>query len=437
VLTAQPNSAAKLTQRHAHIALALLFGVSLFNFLDRFMVSILIPAIKVDLTLTDTQIGFLQGPGFAVLYAICGIPIARMADSYSRSMIVSVALATWSAMTAACGFAQNFFQLAIARILVGIGEAGATPPSQSLIADYYAPGSRATALVILNITTPLGVMFGFLIGGWVTQNFGWRPALFAVAAPGLVYALIVWLVLKEPPRGSADGVADVGAAPPFWSGWAQLFKRKTFFHMCWGGGAFSFMFLSVIQWAPSFYSRSHALTISEIGTWLAFVVGIPMSLGLLTGGVIADRLGQQDARRPLWVASSAILISAPLYLLVFTVDDYRIAFLAMCFPLFLGVLQGGSLYSGIIGVAGIRMRSVAAATLVLFFNLVGGLGPQIVGILSDLLTPSLGDEALRYSLLWIAVGAAFWTSFHFAMASRTVREDLAAATADVTRTKNL
>ncbi len=415
---------------HRHFALALLFLVGLLNYLDRFLIAILLPDIKAELGLSDTQIGLITGLAFSVFYAAMGIPLARLADRTSRRVMVSVTLAAWSVMTAVCGLAQNVAQLLIARILVGVGEAGATPASHSLISDYYPRGERAAALGIFTMTTPAGIMVGFLIGGLITENFGWRAALFSFGLPGVLVALLVYALLKEPRRGAADGLAGVPqTVPPFWSAWRELLARRAFFHLCMAGGSFSFMFLAVIQWLPSFFSRSHGLSTAEIGAWLTFVVGVPQALGLLTGGLLADRLSRTDLRWPLWMSAAVVLSSAPFYWVVFLVDNPTWAFLALCPPFFLGLMQGGAQFSGIQNVAGLRMRAVAAGTILLALNLIGGWGPQVVGIVSDLLAPRLGHDGLRYALLTISFGGALWTATHFYLAARTVREDMAEAMA--------
>ena len=191
--------------------LTLLFLVSLFNYLDRWMLAILLPDIKSDLNLSDSEIGFISGIAFSLFYALMGIPIARLADRYSRRVIVSTAMAVWSAMTAICGLAQSFWQLALARVMVGVGEAGATPPSHSLISDLYPKDRRAFALAIYALGSPLGIFLGFLLGGWLTQEFGWRVALFSFGIPGLILAFVVFAKLPEPKRGAADDLRLTGA----------------------------------------------------------------------------------------------------------------------------------------------------------------------------------------------------------------------------------
>ncbi len=404
--------------------MALLFLVGLLNYLDRFLIAILLPDMKAELSLSDTQIGLITGLAFSLFYAAMGIPLARLSDRASRRTILAVCLAAWSAMTAVCGLVQNFYQLLLARVLVGVGEAGATPASHSLISDYYARSERAAALGIFTMTTPAGIVVGFLIGGFITENFGWRVALFSFGLPGVAVALLVYLLLKEPARGASDGLTAQQEIPPFWPAWRELLRRRTFFHLLMAGGSFSFMFLAVIQWLPSYFNRSHGLGAAEIGTWLVFVIGIPQALGLLSGGLLADRLSRTDLRWPLWMSCGVVLSSAPFYWLVFLADDPTWAFLALCPPFFLGLMQGGAQFSGIQNVAGVRMRAVASGTMLLSLNLIGGLGPQVVGIVSDVLSPRFGNDALRYALLTITFGGALWTATHFYLAARTVREDI-------------
>ncbi len=271
------------------VALILLFIVSLFNYLDRWMLAILIPDIKADLQLSDGQLGFITGIAFSLFYALMGLPIARLADRYSRRVIVSVAMSLWSAMTALCGLAQNFTQLAVARILVGVGEAGATPPSHSLISDYYPRERRALALAVYAMGSPLGIFFGFLLGGWLTQTYGWRVALYSFGLPGLVLAGVVFFVLKEPARGAADGVDLAGPTPSLMVTLRTLFSRPTFIHNCIGSGMYTLVYLSFHTWTPSFFERNYDMSMGSIGVWLAFIAGGAQLVGVLGGGWLADR----------------------------------------------------------------------------------------------------------------------------------------------------
>ena len=260
----------------------------------------------------------------------------------------------------------------------------------------------------------------------IASAYGWRIALFSFGAPGLILALVVLKVLRDPPRGYADGTAKAKPLRSLWATWRQLFGRKSFSHACMAGGIFAFMFLAFVQWAPSFYSRSHGMGAAEIGTWLAFIIGISQILGISAGGFLGDRLIRTDARWPLWMSGIAMVASAPFFVWAFSYPSPRLALLGLCPALFLVSLQGATLYAMVQSVASVNQRSVAAATLVLFFNLMGGLGPQVVGIASDKLAPTAGADSLRYALLFVIGVAAVWGAAHFILSARTIREDLRA-----------
>ena len=348
-----------MLKRTRTTALALLFLVSFFNYMDRYMLAVLLPAIKADLQLSDTQIGFITGLAFTLFYVTMGIPIARLADRYNRKNIIAIALSFWSAMTALCGVAQNFAQLAVARVLVGVGEAGASPPSHSLIADLFPVEKRARALSVYSLGAPVGILVGFMLGGWITQLYGWRAALFTVGIPGILVALVVYRKLHEPERGAADGLAQKsetsprhagldrasGAAdglpqktemPPFWFSLKTLMASPTFRHLSVGTGLYTVVWLGVVQWLPSFFTRSFGLEIGAVGTWLAIILSVSQVIGMLLGGWLADRLGATDLRWYVWVPSLAILVSTPMFALTFLTQNPTVAFLSLFLPFMIG-----------------------------------------------------------------------------------------------------
>ncbi|MDE0513609.1 MAG: MFS transporter [Gammaproteobacteria bacterium] len=405
-------------------ALALLFLVSFFNYMDRYMLAVLLPAIKADLQLSDTEIGFITGLAFTLFYATMGIPIARLADRYSRKNIIAIALTVWSAMTALCGLAQNFAQLAVARIMVGVGEAGASPPSHSLIADLFPVEKRARALSIYALGAPVGILVGFMLGGWITQLYGWRAALFTVGIPGILVALVVYRKLHEPERGAADGLAHRTEVQPFWFSLKTLMSSPTFRHLSVGTGLYTVVWLGVVQWLPSFFTRSFGLEIGEIGTWLAIILSVSQIIGMLLGGWLADRLGAADLRWYVWVPSLAILVSTPMFALTFLTQNPTIAFLSLFLPFMIGVMQGPPSFAVAQGLADVRMRAMAAALLLLITNLIGGgIGPQAVGIMSDYLAPRFNADSLRYSLLTVSIIFGLWSSLHYFLAGKTIRRE--------------
>jgi MFS family permease len=430
VITVVQKTATPIPQSTRRLTLALLFGAALFNYGDRYMLAILIPDIKADLDLSDTQIGFLTGLAFTLFYATLGIPIARLADVHSRRTIISVSLVVWSAMTAICGLAQNFAQLTLARILVGVGEAGCTPPSHSIVSDTFPRAERAKALATYALGSPAGLLLGFLIGGWLTSEFGWRIALLAFGLPGLLFAAVIFFNLKEPARGHSDGIEIDDDRPPFWTVFRLLLGRRSFRHCVLGVSIHGIVYIGVVNWLPSFFVRTHGLGIAEVGVWLAFSLGLSQLTGIYLGGVIGDRYGAKDPRWYMWIAGFAILAGGPFFALVFLWPTPYVAFAALAIPFFLGVLQAGPTYTVIQTVAGPRMRSMASAINILIINMIGGgLGPLVIGSLSDWLRPEYGDDGLTYALLGVSIIFSTWAWAHFMIAAQSVQADIEAATA--------
>lgn len=388
------------------------------------MLAVLLPAIKTDLGLTDTQIGIITGVAFTVFYATLGIPIARLADRKSRRVIVSIAIMIWSAMTAICGLAMNFVQLAIARVLVGVGEAGATPPSHSLLSDVFPKAERARALSIMSLGAPVGILAGFLLGGWLATAYSWRTALFVVAVPGFLLGLGLLRWLPDPPRGAADGLSAEPETVPVFATLSLLLRNATFRHVSIATGLYTVVWLGVVQWLPSFYIRSFDLSLAEVSTWLAFILSGSQILGMLLGGFLADRLGQRDLRWYAWLPAVAIFCSMPLFAVAILADQATFALLAMFPPFFISIMQGPASFATIQGVADPRMRATAAALMLLIVNLIGGIfGTLTVGRLSDLMAASYGDDSLRYALLIVALIFSAWASFHYYWSARTIRAD--------------
>lgn len=409
----------------AYHALAILFVVSFFNYMDRYMLAVLLPGIKADLNLSDTQIGFITGFAFTIFFATLGIPIARLADRYSRPLIISIALAFWSLMTAVCGLAQSFLQLAIARVMVGVGEAGCSPPSYSLVSDYFPAQRRATALAVISLGGPVGVFVGFGLGGWLSEAYSWRAALFAVGLPGMLAAVYVGLRLQERPRGHADGIHSGVEIPRFWLVFAQLFSKPAFLHACVAGGLYTLLLQSSIQWLPSFFTRTHEISIGRVSAALGPILGTAQFIGIFLGGYLADRLGRRDPRWYAWLPGWAILASTPLYLITFLSGDSNVALASLFVPLALGMMQAAPTMAIAQGVADPRMRAMAAAILLLIVNLIGGgVGPQAIGILSDALSATQGVDSLRYALLAVILVAGFWSSLHYYFAGRSLAGEL-------------
>ncbi|MDE0489621.1 MAG: MFS transporter, partial [Gammaproteobacteria bacterium] len=283
----RPFAATVLYRRYV---LGLLLVVMTLNYADRYVIGILLPQIKSDLALSDTQIGFITGAAFTVFYALLGVPIASLADRRSRKKIIAAALALWSLMTCLCGLARSFVQLAVFRVLVGIGEAGCTPPSHSLISDYFSPRERAMAMAVLGLGSSLGVFLAFLVGGWITDAYGWRVTLVSFGAPGVLIALVVYFTLRDPPRGHSEGLEVAEKAPRMFPAFRGLWSKGTFRYMVLGGSMYGLVSTALLAWLPSFYTRTHGLEIATVGTWLAFTKALPHAAGTLLGGLLASRL---------------------------------------------------------------------------------------------------------------------------------------------------
>ncbi len=419
----------EFTTGYSYYALGLLFVVYVFNFIDRQVLAILLDDIKADLQVSDTAMGFLSGFAFALFYTFAGIPIARWADRGSRRTVLAIGLTLWSAMTVASGFARSFGQLALARIGVGVGEAAGSPPSHSMISDYFPPERRATALSIYAQGIYIGAMIAYLGGGYLKESFDWRTAYFVVGVPGLALALLVRLTLREPTRG----YWEPETTRPHEEGLAHVLRtlaaRRSFVFLAIAASCQSLSGYAFLTWSPTFLGRVHQMGGLEIGTWLGLIVGIGGSLGAYLGGVIGDRLGARDARWYMFLSAIVSVVGVPFALGFLLIGDALPALL--CFIPFyvVGAMYVGPLWSMTQSLVSPSMRATASAILLFILNLVGlGLGPLLVGFMNDLLADRFGAESIRYSLSAVAIIGGLAGVF-FLEASRTLREDLRAALA--------
>jgi predicted MFS family arabinose efflux permease len=416
------------SRKTAYYTLVILTIVYSFNFIDRQLLAILQESIKADLGLSDSQLGLLTGFAFAAFYVTAGIPIARWADRTNRRNIVAASLFIWSFMTAISGFAQNFFQLLLARIGVGIGEAGGSPPSHAMISDIFAPHERAGAIGFYSMGVSIGILFGFLAGGWLNEFFGWRVAFMAVGLPGVVLALIVWCTVAEPVRGLSEQRQDKDASVPLSQVLALLWNRRVFRHMAFGAGLNAFAGYSTSNWIASFMIRTHDMSTGELGTWLSLTIGLGGAVGVFGGGMLADRLARRDRRWYMWLPALTEFFCVPFMVAVYLVPNAYTSLLLGIVPGILFNLYLGNTIATTHGLVGLRMRALSSAILLLIINIIGlGLGPWTVGLLSDFLAPSLGQDSLRYAMVYLLPAVMFWSACHFFLAARTLREDLAAA----------
>jgi predicted MFS family arabinose efflux permease len=411
---------------YRNYVLFMLLCVSVLNLVDRQILAILLEPIKAEFDLSDTELGFLTGFSFALFYSIMGIPLARVADRGNRRNLIAFVIALWSAMTALCGAAVGYFSLLLARIGVGVGEAGSFPAGTSMLSDYFEPGRRATALSIQSVGVYVGILFGFLLGGWINEFFGWRMAFLVVGVPGMLFAFVFRLTVREPARGATEGIARTVDSPGLGETLKFLWSKRAYRHLPFAAGFYAFVAYGSMTWAPSYFIRIHGMSSGEIGTWLALSVGFAGGAGCYLGGVISDRLAAAgDKRWYAWVPAGSVILSMPFVLGMYLWPDPRIALVISIGAWFLGNSWLGPLISMIQGLAEPRMRALAVAIMMFINNLLGiGLGPQVVGSLSDLFGPSLGAESLRYALIVSLLAASMLSAFHFFMAARTLRADL-------------
>ena len=411
-----------------YYTLVVLTIVYSFNFIDRQLLAILQESIKADLALSDSQLGLLTGFAFAVFYVTAGISIARWADQSNRRNIIALAVFIWSFMTAISGLAQNYVQLLLARIGVGIGEAGGSPPSHSIISDVFPPHRRASAISFYSTGVNIGILFGFLFGGWLNEFFGWRVAFMVVGIPGILLAILVRMTLVEPVRGQSENRQATTTAVPFSKTIALLWSRRSFRHMAMGAALNAFAGYSIVSWTASYIIRSYGMSTGVLGTWLALIIGVGGAIGVLSGGLLADKLATRDKRWYVWLPAIAGFIGVPFLAAVYFANSAVMALSLSIIPGLLSNVYLGNTIATTHGLVGLRMRAMSSAVLFFILNIIGlGAGPFAVGFLSDHLQPELGAESLRHAMLYILPAALFWSSCHFFLAARTLREDLKAA----------
>jgi len=397
-------------QGYTSFVLFMLTLVYIFNFIDRQILVILQESIKADLELSDTQLGLLSGLSFAIFYVIMGIPIARLADRKNRRNIIAVSLVLWSGFTAVCGLVGNYAQLLLARIGVGIGEAGCSPSAHSMISDYYPEKKRATALSVYSSGIYIGILFGFTLGGWLDQSYGWRIAFIAIGLPGILFAFIFFLTVKEPKRSppvsvtsDSTGPSKISVSGPssstIFSQIAYLFSKKSFVFLSAAVGLHTFSSYALGNWLPAFLSRVHGLSISQIGLYAGLIIGIAGALGTLIGGYLADKLSVRDKSWYMKVPGYAALVAFPFLAIYYFYPSVSIALVALfiaytCLSCFLApsIAITHSLVPH-------NMRAFSSAILFLVLNLIGlGFGPLVVGMISDFLSPTYGAESIRWAL---------------------------------------
>ena len=406
-------------------ATLLICGATFFSYLDRAGISILVEPIKADLGLSDAQIGVLTGFAFSLTYALFGIPLARITDTGNRVRLLAVCMAVWSIATAIAGLVTNFVQMVLTRIVVGIGEAGGFPASNSLVGDLYSPETRTRGMSWMQMSIAAGSWLGLIAVGYVAQGYGWRAAFLAMGVPGLLVAALIWFTLPEPPRGRFAKQASASPAPANWmTSIRAVLARRTIRHLLIGFAIISFCGSGANAWLGAFFMRSHELTVAGVGTLLGSVGGVAALAGAGLGVVAGPMLIERDRRWEIWCPMLAFGVLVPVYLCLFLVSNLVVASVALGITILLFNLTSGFVLSSLQSVLPADVRGMGVAMLMLAVNLIGGgTGPLLVGMLSDYWTPSLGEESLRYAMV-AGISVMGWGVVHFWFAARHYVEEL-------------
>jgi predicted MFS family arabinose efflux permease len=415
---------------YRNYVLAVLFLCYAVNVMDRAVLSVLLQSIKLEFNASDTQLGLLGGIAFAVFYSTVGIPIAAWADRSNRRNVLALAVGTWSIMTALCGMAASFATLLLARVGTAVGEAGGSPPSHSLIADYFPLDKRATALSIFAVGVPVGTMLGNFLGGWSNELYGWRAAFLIVGIPGVLVALLVRFTVQEPPRGYSEkkGAAAASApAPGIFQAFRLFQARRSFLHLCLAAAMHSVVWYAGSTFNAAFLMRSHGMNSGEAGSMLALMAAAG-AFGTFMGGYLADRLSVRtgDRRWYMWVPGWATLIMVPLQFVSYLAPTLWVAMSCFAVMYALAAMFFGPSFATTQALAPLRMRAIAASLLLFTQTLIGlGCGPLLVGIVSDHLQPSTGIDSLRWGLVTVGL-ANIWAAGHYFRGAQTLRKDLEA-----------
>jgi len=421
------GGAEHFTSEYLMVALAILFMVNVVNYTDRMVLSVLIEPIKAEFTLSDTQIGFLTGFAFAIFYAIAGVALARRADRTNRVKLISVLLVTWSAMTALTAAAQNFWHLFAARIGVGVGEAGVIPTSNAVITDYFPIDRRSGPLAVFTAGATVGITVGMALGGWVGDHYGWRWAFVIAGVPGLLLAVVVRSVLREPPKGHSDGVVHEADRSSLLQVLAGLARNRTFVYMVIGACFTNFLLFGVTNWMPPYLVRRFGMSLTEVGAFFGAALGLGGAAGAVLGGFAANRLAKRDLNWLVWIPAASMIVMFPLYeLAVFAPSPWVAIWLVFAVNV-VGGAAFGPVVAAILSVVRAENRATGSSVYGFAVSIIGiGAAPLVVGMLSDALTPRFGSAvALQYALA-LAIPFALVAAVCYGLATRTFKEAVAA-----------
>jgi MFS family permease len=417
-----------ISNGRAAYTLGLLSLVCMLNYYDRQLLAILVEPLKADLKLSDGQIGALSGLAFGVVYSVAAVPIARIADRRGRVKVLGAALGFWSLMTGLCGIVTNFPALLASRFGVGLGEAGGLPTTHAIIAEHFSDRWRGRALAVIAVMSSIGLVLGAGVGGWIADRWGWRAVFIFAAIPGLVLAPLVLTTVKE----SAAKPAGDEAAPSMMSATATLLRRRAFLWLCIGLGLASIGVFALQVWAPAFLMRRYGMSPGELGP-LYSAVTAPVTIGgVLAGGLIGDWLSQRDARAPLWILALTFGLAFPTSLALLMAPGFAFAMVALAAYTVTSIFHTSASYALVQRLSGRSLRATGAALFLMIVNLVGlGFGPSLGGVLSDLLVPRFGPDALQMSLIILTLVFPL-SVLAFLCGMRSVRQDVALVDAQPT-----
>ncbi len=405
--------------------LLILLLAYIFNFVDRQIIGILAVPIKAELELSDRQLGLMGGIAFALFYSGLAIPIAWLADRYNRVKIIAWSVALWSSFTALCGLAQNFWQLFLARMGVGIGEAGGVAPSYALVSDYFPKERRARALAFFSLGIPIGSALGVFFGGWIASNLDWRAAFIIVGLAGIPAALLVRYGIKEPPRGAFDNEAGQAAepAPPFALVAATLARKPSFWLLSFGAASGSILGYGLIFWLPSFFSRSYGLELIEVSWFYGSIVLIGGMAGTWLGGWLGDRTGPSDPGSYARIPAICFVITAPVFAFGLFAESLVTGWILFAIGQMLALAWLGPVIAAVQHIVPPNMRATASASFLFINNLIGiGFGISFLGFMSDTMTATYGEHALRYSILY-GLGFYLLSALLYFIASKRLAKD--------------
>lgn len=410
------------------LALVLLTAVGTVNFVDRQILSVLAEPIRQELHLSDTQLGLLTGLSFALFYAIMGVPAAMLADRFNRVRLVAAACLIWSGFTGACAFAGSFWHLALARFGVGVGEAGGTAPSLSILADYYPPEKRPAIIGLFTCNGPLGVFIGASLGGWAAEQFGWRGAFIMVAGIGVVAAALLAFLVREPVRGGLDP-APIRAPNPEAAKLGptvRLFlSRPTLRLLLFASGVSAFVSYGMLNWIPAYLMRVQQMPLSEVARWFGPAAGLCFGIGIFGGGALVNWASRHSVKAYAWVPGIAMLLTAPTLAMAVLAPNWQVSLALMTVPMILCTIYVAPALALVQNLSPVAARATVTALILLAFNIVGlGCGPLAIGMLSDALAAQGAAEPLRVAMLWVTPVAVLAAAGYFAV-SRVVDGDAA------------